>query len=110
MVARAAVPGHLPVLRLDIHANPETNFDAEATNLRRAARSVGLDLGLSDRVVEEALTVVRDFVNRGRELRALGSHFQAEKTIRGDGYVVRVSFNTAQPSGLIQRVLAAFRR
>lgn len=110
MLARAAVARHRPVLRFAIRANPDTDVDAEAENLRRAARGAGVEAGLSARIIEEALTVVRDFVNRGRELRALGSHFQAEKTIRGDGYEVRVNFNTAHRLSLVKRVLATFRR
>jgi hypothetical protein len=98
------------MLRVAIRATTETDVDAETENLRRAARGAGLEAGLIDRLVDEALTVVRDFVNRGRELKAIGSHFQAERTIQGDGYDIRVSFDTAQPSSLVRRVLAAFRR
>lgn len=98
------------MLRVAIRATSDTDVDAESESLRRAARGAGLESGLIDRLVDEALAVVRDFVNRGRELKALGSHFQAEKTIRGDGYDIRVSFNTAQRSSFLQGVLAVFRR
>lgn len=98
------------MLRVAIRTTPETDVDAESENLRRAASRAGFDAALIDRVVDETLTVVRDFVNRGRELKALGSTFQAERIVHGEGYDIRVSFDTAQRSGLIGRLFAAFRR
>jgi hypothetical protein len=98
------------MLRVSIRATPDTDVDAETENLRRAAEKGGLEPGLIERITDEANTVVRDFVNRGRELKALGSQLKAERTIRGDGYDIRVSFDTAQRSGLMGRVVAAFRR
>jgi hypothetical protein len=35
---------------------------------------------------------------------------KAERSIRGDGYEIRVSFDTVRRSGVLGRVLAAFRR
>jgi hypothetical protein len=49
-------------------------------------------------------------VARGRELKALGSQLKAERTIKGDGYDVRVSFDTARRTSVLDRVLSAFRR
>jgi hypothetical protein len=98
------------MLRVSIRATPDTDVDAETENLRRAAGGAGLAPGLIDLIVNEADTVVRDFVNRGRELKALGSQLKAERTIRGDAYDIRVRFDTVQRSGLMGRVLAAFRR
>jgi hypothetical protein len=98
------------VLRVSIRATPDTDVDAEIENLRRAASGAGLEAGLVELVINEADTVVRDFVNRGRELKALGSQLKAERTIRGDAYDIRVRFDTVQRSGLMGRVLAAFRR
>lgn len=98
------------MLRVSIRATPETDVDAETDNLRGAAKSAGLEPGLIDRIVDEAHAVVRDFVDRGRELKALGSHMKAERSIRGDGYEIRVSFDTVRRSGVLGRVLAAFRR
>jgi hypothetical protein len=98
------------MLRVSIRATPDMDVDAEIENLRRAANSTGLEPGLIDRIVDEAHTVVRDFVSRGCELKALGSQLKAERTIGGDGYNIRVSFDTVPRSGLLERVLAAFRR
>lgn len=98
------------MLRISIRATPDTDVDAETDNLRRVAEKDGLEPGLVDHIAYEAGTIVRDFVNRGRELKALGSQLTAERAIRGDGYEVRVSFGTAPRSGLLGRVLAAFRR
>jgi hypothetical protein len=98
------------MLRVSIRAAPDTDVDAETDNLRRVAAKDGLAPGLIDRIADEANTVVRDFVNRGRELRVLGSQLVAERTIRGDGYEIRVSFNTAPKLGLLGRALTAFRR
>jgi hypothetical protein len=98
------------MLRVSIRATPDTDVDAETDSLRRVAERDGLEPGLVDRIAEEANGVVRDFVSRGRELKALGSQLTAERAIRGDGYEVRVSFRTAPRSGLLGRVLAAFRR
>jgi len=98
------------MLRVTIRATPETDVDAENANLRRAAKSAGLEPALLDRIVDEANTVVRDFVTRGRELKALGSQLKADRTIRGDGYDIRVSFDTARRASVLGRVLAAFRR
>ena len=98
------------MLRVAIRATPNTDVSAETEYLRQAAGRAGLEPELADRVVGEAQTVVRDFVNRGRELKALGSQLKAERIIRGDGYDIRVSFNTVTPSGFLGRLLAAFRR
>jgi hypothetical protein len=99
------------MLRVSIRATPETDVDAETANLRRAAEGAGLEAALVDRIVDEAQTAARDFVNRGRELKALGSHMKAERAISGDGYDIRVSFDTVQrSSSLLGRILAAFRR
>jgi len=98
------------MLRVSIRATPETDVDAEIENLRRAAVSTNLEPGLTAHIIGEANTVVRDFVYRGRDLKALGSQLKAERAIRGDGYDIRVSFDTAVRSGLLGRVLAAFRR
>jgi hypothetical protein len=98
------------MLRVLIRATPDTDVDAEADKLRRAAEKGGFQPGLIDRVVDEANTVVRDFVNRGRELQGLGSQLKVERAIRGDGYEIRVSFETIPRSGLLGRFLAALRR
>ena len=98
------------MLRISIRATPDTDVDAELENLRRAANGAGLDPAALDHVLNEAQTVVRDFVNRGRELKALGSQLNAERHIRGDGYDIHVSFNTVQRSGVFARLLAAFGR
>lgn len=98
------------MLRVSIRATPETDVDAETDSLRRVAGNVGLEPGLVDRIAYEAGTIVRDFVNRGRELKALGSQLTADRVIRGEGYEIRVSFNTAPKPGLLGRVLAVFRR
>jgi hypothetical protein len=98
------------MLRVSIRATPDTDVDAETQNLRRAAISTGLEPGLINRIVDEAHTVVRDFVSRGHELKALGSQLKVERTIRGEGYDIRVSFDTVPRSGLLERLLAAFRR
>ena len=98
------------MLRVTIRATPDTDVDAETENLRRTAEKTGLEPALIDRIADEADTVVRDFVDRGRELKALGSQLKAERTIRGDAYDIRVRFDTVQRSGLMGRVLAAFRR
>jgi hypothetical protein len=98
------------MLRVAIRATPDTDVDAEIQGLRQAAQNARLEEALIERIVGEADTVIRDFVSRGRELRALGSHLKANRAIQGDGYDIRVSFDTAQRSGLIGRVLAAFRR
>jgi hypothetical protein len=98
------------MLQVSIRATPKTDVDAEIENLRRIAEKTGLEPALIDRIVDEADTVVRDFVNRGRELKALGSQLKADRAIRGDGYEIRVSFETAPRAALLGRVLAAFRR
>jgi hypothetical protein len=98
------------MLRVAIRATPDTDVDAETENLREAAARAGLERELVDRVVGEAQTVVRDFVKRGRELKALGSQLKAERMIRGNGYDIRVSFDTVTRSSVLGRILAAFRR
>ncbi len=98
------------MLRVSIRATADTDVDAETENLRRTAYKTGLEQALIDRIADETDTVVRDFVNRGRELKALGSQLKAERAIRGDGYEIRVSFDTVPQVGLLGRVLAAFRR
>jgi hypothetical protein len=98
------------MFRASIHATPETDVDAETDSLRRVAENDGLEPGLVDRIADEAGIVVRDFVSRGRELKALGSQLTADRAIRGDGYEILVTFNTAPRSGLLKRVLAAFHR
>ena len=98
------------MLRVLIRATTDTDVDAETNNLRRLAEKDGLEPGLVDRVACEVGTIVRDFVNRGRELKALGSQLVAERVIRGDGYEIRVTFNTAPKSGLFGRALTALRR
>jgi hypothetical protein len=98
------------MLRVSIRATPDTDVDAETENLRRTAEKTGLEPALIHRIVDEADTVVRDFVNRGRELRALGSQLKAERAIRGGGYEINVSFDTVPQVGLLGRFLAAFRR
>jgi len=98
------------MLRVSIRATADTDVDAETENLRRTAYKTGLEQALIDRIADETDTVVRDFVNRGRELKTLGSQLKAERAIRGDGYEIRVSFDTVPQVGLLGRVLAAFRR
>jgi hypothetical protein len=98
------------MLRVTIRATPDTDVDAETKNLRQTAERTGLEPTLVDRIAEEADGVVRDFVKRGRELKALGSQLKAEREIRGDGYEIRVSFDTVPQVGLLGRVLTAFRR
>ena len=98
------------MLRVTIRATADTDVDAETENLRRTAEETGLEPALIDRIADETDTVVRDFVNRGRELKALGSQLKAERAIRGDGYEIRVSFDTVPQVGLLGRVLAALRR
>lgn len=98
------------MLRVSIRATPDTEVQSETENLRRTAKSAGLEPGLIDFIVNEVDTVVRDFVKRGRELRALGSQLKVERAIRGDEYDIRVSFNTVQRSSMFGRVLALFRR
>jgi hypothetical protein len=98
------------MFRVLIRATPGTDVDAETDGLRRAAEREGLEPGLIDRIVDEVDTVIRDFIIRGRELMTLGSQLTADRAIRGDGYEVRVTFNTALRSGLFERVLAAFHR
>jgi hypothetical protein len=98
------------MLRVSIRATTETDVDAETANLRRAAITSGLEPLLVDRIVDEAHAVTQDFVSRGRELKALGSTLKAERAIKGDGYDVRVSFDTARRPGVLERVLATFRR
>ena len=98
------------MLRVSIRATPDTDVDAETENLRRTAEETGLEPALIDRIADEADTVVRDFVNRGRELKALGSQLKAERAIRGHGYEIRVSFDTVPRVGLLGRILAAFHR
>jgi hypothetical protein len=98
------------MLRVAIRATPDTDVDAETEHLRRAAQEAGVEPALMERIVDEAKTVVRDFVSRGRELKALGSQFKAERAIRGNGYDIRVSFDTTQRSGLLGRILAVFGR
>lgn len=88
------------MLRVSIRATPDTDVDAETDNLRRVAEKDGLEPGLAGRLVDETNAVVRDFVNRGRELKALGSQLTADRAIRGDGYEIRVSFNTAPKPGV----------
>jgi hypothetical protein len=98
------------MLRVSIRATPDTDVDAETENLRRTAERTGIEPTLIDGIADEANIVIRDFVNRGRELRALGSQLKAERAIRGDGYEIRVSFDTVPQVSLLGRVLAAFRR
>ncbi len=98
------------MLRVSIRATPDTDVDAETDKIRRIAEKDGLEPGLVDHIAYEAGTIVRDFVNRGRELKALGSQLTADRAIRGDGYEIRVTFNTSPKTGLLGRVLAAFRR
>ncbi|MGA8499143.1 MAG: hypothetical protein WB764_26940 [Xanthobacteraceae bacterium] len=98
------------MLRISIRATPDTDVDAETDNLRRVAEKAGLEQGLIDRIADETDTVVWDFVDRGRELKALGSQLTAERAIRGDGYEIRVSFSTMSKPGLLGRALAGFRR
>ena len=98
------------MLRVSIRATPDTDVDAEAEYLRRTAERVGLEPALIDRITREADVVVRDFVNPGRELKTLGGQLKAERALRGDGYEIRVSFDTVPRSGLFGRVLAALRR
>jgi hypothetical protein len=98
------------MLRVSIRATPDTDVDAEAENLRRIAERGGLEPALIDRITREADLVIRDFVNRGRELKALGSQLKAERAIRGDGYEIGISFETIPRCGLVGRVLAALRR
>jgi hypothetical protein len=98
------------MLRVAIRATPDTDVDAETENLRRTAEKTGLAPAVIDRIADEVVTVVRDFVNRGRELKALGSQLKAERAIRGEGYEIRVSFDTVPQVGLLGRVLAALHR
>ena len=98
------------MLRVSIRATPDTDVDAETEKLRRTAEKAGLAPGLIDRITDEAHTVVRDFVNQGRELKALGSQLKAERAVRGEGYEIQVSFETVPRSGLLERALAVFRR
>jgi hypothetical protein len=98
------------MLRVYIRATPDTDVDAETESLRRTAEKTGLEPALIDRITDEADTVVRDFVNRGRELKALGSQLKAERAFQGAGYEIRVSFDMVPRLGLLRRVLAALRR
>lgn len=98
------------MLRVLIRATPDTDVDTETANLRRTAEKTGLEPGLIDRITAETNTAVRSFVDRGRELRSLGSKLKAERAIRGDGYEIRVSFETIPRVGLLGRVLAVLRR
>jgi hypothetical protein len=97
------------MLRVWIHATPDTDVDAETASLRRVAETDGLEPGLIDGMAAEADRVVRDFVNRGRELKALGTRLTAERVVRGEGYEVRVTFNTRPRPDLLRRILAVFR-
>lgn len=98
------------MLRVVIHATPNTDVDAETQNLRRAAENAQIEPELIDRIVDEANTVVHDFVDRGRELKALGSQFKVERAIRGESYDIRISFDTVPRSGVLARILGAFGR
>lgn len=98
------------MLRVSIRATPDTDVDMETANLRRTAEITGLEPALIDRITHETETVVRSFVDRGRQLRSFGSQLKAERAIRGDGYEIRVNFETVPRVGLLRRVLAALRR
>lgn len=98
------------MLRATIRANPDTDVDVETANLRQYAQRAGIEPALIEHIVGETQTVVRDFVNRGRELKAFGSQFNAERSVHGDGYEIRVSFETVPRSGIVGWVLALFGR
>lgn len=98
------------MLRVSIRATPDTDIEAETENLRQIAAKTGLEPGVIDRIAHETETVVRSFVDQGRQLRSFGSQMKAERVIRGDRCEIRVSFETVPRVGLVGRVLAAFRR
>jgi len=98
------------MLRVSIRATPDTDVGAETENLRQIAAKAGLEPVVIDRIAHETETVVRNFVDRGRQLRSFGSQLKAERVIEGDSHEIRVRFDTVQRVGLLGRILAAFRR
>ena len=71
------------MLGVSIRATPDTDVDAEINILRRVAEKDGLEPGLIDRIADETDTVVRNFVERGRELKALRSQLTGLRRLAG---------------------------
>jgi hypothetical protein len=98
------------MLRVSIRATPETDVGEEIEHLLQAAEEAGLSRVAINEITREAETVAREFVDRGRQLKALGSQLQATRTIRGEGYEVRIRFEAQNRPTLISRIRAALRR
>jgi hypothetical protein len=93
------------VFRHQIAADENASVDALIADLRSRLDRTTVSPPLRVLAITEANSVLRQFVDNGRKLSALGSQFQASRDIRGDGYAIHIAYAPAASKGWLSKLL-----
>lgn len=97
------------MFRRNISATEHTDVDAEVAALKSACVDARLTPQLCDLVASEVGAVLRQLVDRGKQLAAMGSQMNVTKEVTGTGYSIKLSFSANERPSFLQRVLATIR-
>jgi hypothetical protein len=93
------------VFRYRIAADENASVDALIADLRSRLDRTTVSPPLRALAIAEANSVLRQFVDNGRKLSALGSQFRASRDIKGDGYIIRIAYVPAASKGWLSKLL-----
>jgi hypothetical protein len=97
------------MLRATIRATEDSDPDTESAKLRAAFVSDGHPQFVADSATSQVRSLLRDLVDRGRQLKAVGSQMHVTRKIEGDGYRVELIFRVGDRRGLFERFIDRIR-
>lgn len=83
------------MFRAKIDATEITDVNTAVADLRMECKQAGLAPIIADSVVARTQEVLTEFVEKGRTLAASGSQMKVARDISGEGYSVKLVFQTA---------------
>ena len=95
------------MFRCTIRADEHTDVDAEISMLQKHCQEARLPVEESEVITRDVGSLLRDFVDRAKQLSAIGSQMRVVRDIRGNGYSVRLVVSANEKRSLTQKVWAA---
>lgn len=97
------------MFRRTINASQRTDVDAELAALTAAGMEARLSPQALELIVVQVGTLLRQLVERGKQLAASGSQMHVTRDISGSGYAIKLNFSLNARLTLVQRLLSALR-
>jgi hypothetical protein len=97
------------VLRHTINVNENSNVEAALSALRSECSRASLPSQETETLTKEVGDVLTQLVDRGKQLRAIGSQMHVTRDISGNRYAIKIVFSINERRTFFQRLWATIR-